>query len=170
MDRTEDLYLAFVLEKQRYALRLPAVERIVRAVEITPLPKAPGIALGIVNVGGRVVPVLDIRRRFGLPFKELCLSSQFLIARTSRRTVALVVDSVTGLVGSDGERPVPAEAVVRGMEYVEGVIKRADGLVLIHDLDTFLSLEEEHALVGALRAHGKRDDSRANPPGGGPTE
>jgi purine-binding chemotaxis protein CheW len=72
--------VVFRLDNQRYALPLPTVERIVRAVEVTALPKAPSIVLGIVDVAGRVCPVLNVRQRFGLPDKEIRSADQFLIA------------------------------------------------------------------------------------------
>ncbi|MDB6169570.1 MAG: chemotaxis protein CheW, partial [Verrucomicrobia bacterium] len=56
--------VVFRLDAQRYALSLTAVDRIARAVEITPLPNAPDIVLGVINVSGRVLPVLNLRRRF----------------------------------------------------------------------------------------------------------
>jgi purine-binding chemotaxis protein CheW len=90
--------VVFLLEGQRYALRLAAVERVVRAVEITPLPQAPEIVLGMINVEGRIVPVVNMRNRFGRPERAIELSDQFIIARTSRRAVALVVDSVNEVV------------------------------------------------------------------------
>jgi chemotaxis signal transduction protein len=59
--------VVFTLDEQRYALHLDAVKRIVRAVEVTPLPKAPQIVLGVVNVQGKVIPVMNLRSRFSLP-------------------------------------------------------------------------------------------------------
>ncbi len=136
------------LADRLYALHLSAVQRTVRTVEITPLPKAPDIVLGIINVQGEVIPVVDIRKRFRLPLREMRLSDQIIIARTSRRTVALLADEAGEIL----ERPevVDAQRVVPGMEYVKGVVKLEDGMVLIHDLDTFLSLDEEAALDDAL--------------------
>jgi len=87
----------FSLDEPRYALYLSAVERVVRAVEITPLPKAPNIVLGIINFQGKIIPVIDIRQRFHLRRREINLEDQFIIARTSKRLVVLVVDSVTGV-------------------------------------------------------------------------
>lgn len=144
----------FTLDDQRYALRLDAVERVVRAVEITPLPKAPEIVIGVINVQGRIVPVVNIRRRFRLPERELKLSDQIVIARTSRRTVALVVDAVRGVTELSGKQIVWPEDIVPQMQYVEGVVKLEDGLVLIHDLDRFLSLNEEITLDVAMNADG----------------
>src|SRR5690242_12083986 len=90
--------VVFRLEAQRYALPLGVVERITRAVEVTPLPEAPDVVLGVIDVGGTVLPVLNIRRRFGLPEREIGLSDQFIISRTTERRVVLVVDDVQGVV------------------------------------------------------------------------
>ncbi len=69
MDKLNQL-VVFAFDEQRYALHLSAVERIVRMVEITPLPKAPEIVLGVVNVQGRIVPIVNIRKRFSTGLKS----------------------------------------------------------------------------------------------------
>lgn len=142
--------VVFHLDEQRYGLPLAAVERVVRAVEVTPLPKAPEIVLGVVNVRGRVVPVVDLRRRFRLPARGLAPSDQFVLARAARRTLAMVVDSVAGLTECPAESVVAGETVLPGLGWVAGLVKLPDGLVLIHDPGQFLALEEETALDAAL--------------------
>ena len=143
-------YVIFTLDEQRYALHLSAVERIVRAVEVTPLPRAPEIVLGIINMQGRIIPAVNIRRRFHLPEREIDLSDQLIIAHTAKRTVALVVDEVVDVIEHARHEVVPTQQVLPGVKYVEGVVKLEDGMVLIHDLDKFLSLEEEKVLDKAL--------------------
>lgn len=142
--------VVFTIEKQRYALRLCGVERIVGVVDLTPLPKAPEIVLGVVNVQGRILPVVNIRKRFCLPERETNLSDRLIIANTSTRPVVLVADAVTGVVERSEKEVTAAEKILPGMEYVEGVAKFDDGLILIHDLDRFLSLEETRTLDKAL--------------------
>ena len=142
--------LVFTLDAQRYALQVPVVERAIRMVEITPLPKAPGIVSGVVNFHGTVVPVLNIRSRFGLPEREPGLGDQLLIARTSRRIVALVVDSVHDVVTLPSGEMVEPEAILPQLEHLEGVVRFDDGMVFIQDLDAFLSLEEEQELEAAI--------------------
>lgn len=143
--------LVFTLENIRYALRLTAVERVVRAVDIIPLPKAPEIVLGVINFGGRVVPVLNIRARFRLPERELQVSDQLILARASGRELALVADAVGGVVERKEQQVIAAERILPALEFLEGVAKLEDGLILIHDLARFLSLEEGRELEGALR-------------------
>lgn len=140
----------FVLDDRRYALYLSAVERVVPAVEITGLPKAPDIVAGIINVQGRIIPVVDVRRRFRLASREPKLNDHIIIARTNARSVALVVDRVTGTHEHAEAELIPKHRIAPGIEHIEGVIKLDDGLVLIHDLETFLSLDEQRSLDEAL--------------------
>jgi purine-binding chemotaxis protein CheW len=140
----------FTLDEQRYALPLSTVVRVVRTVEITPLPKAPEIVLGIINAQGQIIPVVNMRRRFHLPEREMNLSDQLIIAHTSQRPIALVVDSVTGLAEVSERGVIAAQDILLHTEYVMGVVKLEDGLVLIHNLAEFLSLEEEQALDQAM--------------------
>jgi purine-binding chemotaxis protein CheW len=140
----------FALDEPRYALFLSAVERIVRVVEITPLPKAPEIVLGVINVQGRILPVLDIRKRFRLPAREMKPDDRFIIAQTARRQVALAVDSVAGVHELTDREMVSAKEALPFAQYLKGVAKLENNLVLIHDLDQFLSLDEEKALDATL--------------------
>ena len=142
--------VVFHLDAQRYALPLAAVERIVRAVEVTTLPHAPAIVLGVVDVAGRLLPVLSLRRRFGLPEREINPADQFLIAHTSRRTVVLVVDEAEGVLECPATEIIPSAEIVVGLEQLQGVARLDDGLVLIHNLESALALSEAHALDEAL--------------------
>jgi purine-binding chemotaxis protein CheW len=146
--------VVFSLDEPRYALDLSTVERVVRAVEITPLPKAPEIVLGVINLQGRVVPVVDVRKRFRLPGREVNIDDRFIISRTSRRLVALVVDDVTGVQRLGNREIVSVEQALPFAEYIKGVAKMEEDLVLIYDLDRFLSLDEEQKLDEALSGGG----------------
>jgi len=147
---TKPFLVSFALDGRRYALYLSVVERVIRIVEITPLPRAPDIVTGVINVQGRVIPVVDIRKRFGLPLREITLTDQLIIARASKRPVAMVVDTVHDVIEYHESMLVPAEEIVPETRYIDGVVKLKDGMVLIHDLDKFLSLEERRSLGRAM--------------------
>src|SRR6266545_6813431 len=142
--------VVFTLDEQRYAVPLSAVERIVRMVEITPVPQTPEIVLGVINVQGWIIPVVNLRRRFRLPEREPHPGDQLLIAHTSRRPVALVIDAVAEVITLAEQDVIGGEKILAHLQYVAGVVKRGDGLVLVHDLDAFLSLDEEQALHDAI--------------------
>lgn len=145
--------LAFKLSGHDYAIPLADVERLWRMVALTPLPKAPPIVEGVINVQGRVVPVLDIRTRFRLPAKPTQPSDYLVVARAGTRRVALRVDRVVDVMAIDGDDVEDAAASVPQSEYVAGIAKMPDGLLLIHDLVAFLSEAEGATLAAALAAN-----------------
>lgn len=142
--------IVFRLDGQRFALPLAAVERIVRAVEVTRLPGAPLVVIGVIDVGGNIVPVLCLRQRLGMPLREIGLADQLLIARMGRRTVALLIDEAQGVVECDASTVIDPARIAPGLEQFQGLAQLDDGLVLVHDLEKFLSLEEAHALGEAM--------------------
>ncbi len=144
--------LVFNLDQQRYGLDLSRVARIFRAFEITRLPKVPEIILGLINVQGEVIPVVSLRKRFCLPERPLELDERLIIARTLRRPVALLVDTVSGVIEQPKVEVILPEAILPGLEFLRGVVKLPDGMILIQDLDKLLSLEEEKQLDDAIHA------------------
>jgi len=144
-------WIVFGLDGGRYALPLKAVDRVVRAAYVTPLPYAPSVILGVLDVAGHVLPVFSLRRRFGLPEREIRLEDQFVIARSGDRSVVLLVDSAHGVLGLPPTAAVDAASVTDEPGHIRGIISLPDGLVLIHDLDSFLSPDEVRTMDDALR-------------------
>jgi len=151
MCRMEKL-LIFTLSDLRCALQLSDIERILIAVAISPVPKAPNIVMGLINVHGRIVPVLNIRTLLRLPEIEMTLNDQIIIVRTASRPVAILVDNVQGVAEFSEQDIIAPEELYPGIEYLEGVTKLKDGILSIYNLDRFLSSEEkaeiEHLLTG----------------------
>ncbi len=142
--------IVFLLDDRQYALDLSVVEMVVRAVEITPLPKAPAVVYGLINVKGILAPALNIRKRFNLPEKDLNLKDQIIIARAKNRTVAMVVDAVQNVIESAELEVVKPETVIDDLEHVAGIVKLNGDMVFIHDLDNFLYPDEEEMLQEAI--------------------
>jgi purine-binding chemotaxis protein CheW len=140
----------FSLDEPRYALYLSVDERVIRAVEITPLPKAPDIIIGVINFHGEIIPVINIRMRFRLPSREITLEDQFIIARISKRHLAITVDSVEGVYELEDHQVVDTEEAFPFTDYLSGIAKIETNIVLINDLENFLSLDEEQKLDSAL--------------------
>lgn len=142
--------VVFRVDEQRYALPLTAALRVVRAVAVTPLPGAPATVRGVVDVEGRLVPVLDFRKRLGLPEREIGVDDQFLIATTAGRAIALAIDEVQDVTTAEPSAVTAPEAIAPGLDTLHGIAQLERGLVLIHDLERFLSLHELHTLDRAL--------------------
>ena len=138
-----DKLLIFAVAGLRCALPLRDIERILRAVAISPVPQAPAIVMGLVNVQGRIIPVLNIRRIFRLPETGITLEDHLIIACTAACPVALLVDAVYSVTEFDEQDIVSPEELFPGIEYLQGVAKLENGIILIYNLDRFLSPEEE---------------------------
>lgn len=149
--RTREV-LVFEVGGQKYALPTVDVLELVRAVAITPLPNAPPVIEGVVNVRGRVLPVLDVRARFRLPANPLDPSDHFIVASAGPRGVILRVDRATHLALVDEASIQAPQTLGPSGTYVAGVAKLDGGLVFIHDLATFLSDAEAASLDQALSA------------------
>jgi purine-binding chemotaxis protein CheW len=141
----------FSLEEPRYALYLSAVERVIRSVEITPLPRVPEKVAGVINLQGEIVTVLDIRKIFHLPAREISLADMFIVARTSERMVALAVDSVEGVSEIENCQVADAKETLPFADYLSGVAIFKNNIILINDLEKFLSLKEQQVLDKALK-------------------
>jgi purine-binding chemotaxis protein CheW len=155
--------VAFVLGEpqyaQQYALPLATVQRVVRMVEVTPLPKSPEVVLGVIDFQGTIIPVMSMRKRFGLSEPATSLSDQLIVTDIvtdmATRRVALVVTSVIGVLDRTAKEVTEAEKIVPGAQYVEGITRLQDGSLCIHNLEQFLSKQEEQQL----------DDARAQAAG-----
>lgn len=146
----DQTFLVVSLTPERFAIQAGTVEEIVRAVAIAALPGAPSVVEGVINYRGRIVPVVDPRRRFGMPAVQLHPSQHYVVAVAGSRSVALRVDRATDLVTIPGEVIARAADVAPAAPHVAGVARLPDGLLVIHDLERFLSLEEAARLDLAL--------------------
>ena len=138
------------IDEHQYALQLCDIERIVRMVEITPLPKAPEIVMGVINVQGRIIPAVNIRSRFGLPLREIDMNDQLIIAHGSKLWIALLVDRVSGVMAYQDYEVTKVADIFPGIEYVKGIIKKENSLILILDIDIILSSHEITSMDDAI--------------------
>ena len=128
-------YVVFTIDRNRFALRLSAVKRVVRMVQITTVPDAPPLIAGMINVQGELLPVVNLRRRFQMEERALSINDQLIIASARGRGLALIVDAVVGVIQESDERVTTAGSVVGSSKPVNRMLKTDDGIVLLHDLE-----------------------------------
>ena len=122
-----------------------AVASIVRLVAITPVPHTPPeIVLGVINVQGWIMPVVNLRRHFRLPARALGPNDQLLFVHAARRPVALVIDAATEIAALADQDAIAEEKILAHLECIAGLVKGVDGLMLLHNLDRLLSLTAPH--------------------------
>ena len=127
-----------------------AVREIVRAVAITPVPGAPPIIEGAVNLRGQLVPVVDVRRRLALPAKALDPDEFLVVMQHGARTLALRVDDVDDLVEIDPDAMEGSVELSPALRGLAGLAARADGVLVIYDPAAFVSQAEAEAVDALL--------------------
>lgn len=149
--------LLFTLDDIRFGLNIQHVQSVVPAVAVTPLPKAPEIVEGVINVHGKICSVVNVRKRFRLPDRRLGVMDKYILASTSQHEITLRVDTVPGLIEIPDTSITHKDDIINDLEYVEGIARLEDGLLLIHDVTTFLSLSESKKLQTSIRAFEKKE-------------
>jgi purine-binding chemotaxis protein CheW len=147
-------FVIFDVDRRQYGIDLSQVERAVRAVDYAPIPQALEGVVGLINYHGEVVPLLSIRMKLGRLERQVHPDDHYLIVRTARRTVALLVDGVRGTVQLPAGSVVPPDSVLPSSEHIAGIVDYHGELILIHNLDRFLSPDDDQLLERAIAEHG----------------
>lgn len=140
----------FSLDEPRYAVAASEVIRVVRAVEITPLPMAPEIVMGVIDFHGEILPVIDIRKLFRLPPRDLRLEDQFIIVQIANRRAVIVVDSVIGVHQLEQHQTGEVQEAFPFTEYLSGIVSIQHSIILINKPEAFLSQDDDRVLDQAL--------------------
>lgn len=138
------------LDREEFAVDILRVQEINRMVEVTRVPKAPHFVEGVINLRGRIIPVLDLRRRFGVPDAERTARSRIVVVNVRGRVVGLIVDSVTEVlrIPRATVEPPPSLGATTGAEFILGVGRINDRLLTLLDLNRLLTPGEVGALDG----------------------
>jgi purine-binding chemotaxis protein CheW len=136
--------VTFTLAEETYAINVMGVQEVLRVSEIAPVPGAPSYVLGIINLRGNVVAVIDARNRFGLTPTDLTESTRIVIIESNEHVIGILVDSVAEVVelkSSDVE-PAPNVGNDESSRYIKGVAHLDNELIILVDLDKLLSDDE----------------------------
>ena len=156
-EATEHL-ATFYLAREEYGVDVKQVQEIRRVAEITSVPRAPEFVRGVINLRGRILPVLDLRRRLGLGEVVVERASRIVVVRVKERLLGLLVDGASQVlkIPVSQVEPAPEEVVQKGGDYIRGVAKLADRLIILVDLERLLAQELTAAVAAAtgLRAAG----------------
>ena len=141
----------FRSDRVRCAVPLACVEQVLPMMAVSPLPGAPRVVMGLLCLQGQLLPVVDLRRRLRLPDGEYGVAAHLLVLQTPRRRLAIATDEVQGVSEVDASSVAPASAVLAAGGPMTGAVSVSDGILLIHDIEAFLSQEEESQLTEATR-------------------
>ncbi|MEF2144499.1 MAG: chemotaxis protein CheW [Desulfovibrionaceae bacterium] len=140
--------VTFRIGSEEFGVDILAVQEIIRTMTITRVPKAPDFVEGVVNLRGKVIPIVDLRRRFGMPQRSHDKNTRIIVIETGSIIVGFMVDSVSEVLRLPASTIEAPPAVISGLEsdYIDGVGKLDDRLLIMLDLDRLLSGQEKEAL------------------------
>jgi purine-binding chemotaxis protein CheW len=140
--------VTFILDNETYGINVMQVQEILRYSEIALVPGAPDYVLGIINLRGNVVTVIDTRTRFGLPPADVTNNTRIVIIEAEKQVIGILVDSVAEVVYlKKSEMEVaPHVGTEESSQFIQGVCNRDDGLLILVDLNKLLSDQEWNEL------------------------
>lgn len=141
--------VAFELDDLRGAISTQPVVEILHAVAYRPIAGQPPFVPGVIDVRGAVIPLMDMRARFGRPVRPLSPEHRFIVVNTHGRPLAMWVDRVIGILTYDPDSLIGAEGLIVGTRSFAGILRTSDGLVVIHDPEAFISESELDAVSEA---------------------
>ncbi|MCB2184996.1 MAG: chemotaxis protein CheW [Deltaproteobacteria bacterium] len=151
-ERIAGKYLTFALAEEEYGLEILRVREIIGMMEITPVPKTPEFVLGVINLRGKVIPVIDLRLKFGLPYKDPDERTCVIVAEVQHEgstvQMGIVVDRVNEVVdvkASDVE-PTPSFGVSLDTTFILGMAKVGEKVKILLDVDRVLTGSEMSTL------------------------
>ncbi|MGB9710192.1 MAG: chemotaxis protein CheW [Thermodesulfovibrio sp.] len=143
--------VTFTLGGEEYAVDILKVQEINRMKEITRVPNAPYYVEGVINLRGKVIPVVSLRKKFGLPEEEETAKQRIMIMDIQGITIGLIVDSVSEVlrISTDIVEPPPAMTYSVSSEFIWGIAKLEDRLIILLDMDRLIGKEESEGMVEA---------------------
>ena len=155
MDAKEVLQLVtFRLGDEEFSLDILKVQEIIRHMDLTRVPRTPEFVDGVINLRGRVIPVLDLRKRFGMQGQDKTSDTRIIVVDVDGRTVGFKVDAVSEVLRISPDTVEPPPSVVSGgeSEYIKGIGKLEGRLIILLDVTKILSKSEKNALGGVAHA------------------
>lgn len=137
--------VSFHLGSEEYGVDISQVQEIIRMVEITHVPRAPHFMEGVINLRGQLIPIIDLRTRFAMPRAEQTKSTRIVVTEIGSKRVGIVVDSVSEVLNIPMEQIEEAPDMIAGVgtEYIQGVGKVGERLVILLDLTMVITGEEK---------------------------
>ncbi|CAH0540762.1 chemotaxis protein CheW [Vibrio marisflavi] len=137
-------WVTFQLEEETYGINVMQVREVLRYTEIAPVPGAPNYVLGIINLRGNVVTVIDTRSRFGLSDGEITDNTRIIVIESERQVIGILVDSVAEVVylRSSEIDTTPSVGTDESAKFIQGVSNRDGKLLILVDLNKLLTEEE----------------------------
>ena len=144
----ENQIVVFELSSEHFGVEIARVESIIKMQPITQMPHVPAFVEGVTNLRGKVLPVIDLRKRFGLPPQEVDKNSRIIVVSVDQTEVGMIVDGVSEVISvpEDAVEATPAITSSVDSAFITGIAKLDNRLVILLDLARVLSAKEQSAI------------------------
>jgi len=144
--------VSFTLAKETYGIEITKVREIILITEITHVPEAPAFLRGLINLRSTVIPVIDLRARFGMPPGEVSDENRIMVLQACGKTIGIVVDAVSEVLRVKQEQIAPPPPTVAGLgrDYLSGLVKLDKQLLILLDIDKIFGDEEMDVMKDAV--------------------
>jgi purine-binding chemotaxis protein CheW len=154
--------LVFHIDDQRFALPINVVRKVTQVVEFTPLPKMPKYIHGVISYHGDILPVINLSYLFNISTKELDINDRLIIASSSNGKLALLATLVHDVIDIEPNEIVEPDKIIYGTSFLHGAIKHPEGMILINDIDKFLSKKELALLEEGIEKEKNKIESHSS--------
>lgn len=136
--------VTFTVSEEEYGLEILKVQEVVRLPHITKIPKAPAFIKGIIDLRGNIIPVIDLREKFGFERKEYNDTTRVIVVEVAERNIGMIVDTVSQVIRVPESKIAPPPRMISGGtgQYIEGIAKLEERLIILLKVDEILSTEE----------------------------
>jgi purine-binding chemotaxis protein CheW len=143
--------VSFRLLQEEYGIEITRVQEIILMGEITRIPQTPNYIKGLINLRSTVIPIVDLRLRFGLPSQEPTDETRIMVVNMSGKTIGIIVDAVSEVlrISNDQISPPPPTVTGLGRDYLTGLVNLDDRLLILLNIDQLFGEEESSALSAA---------------------
>ncbi len=140
----EGKYLTFVLGNEEYGIEILSVREIIGLLDITTVPQTPDYMKGVINLRGKVIPVIDLRLKFSMQEEEHTQETCVIVVEVNNRSIGIIVDSVSEVSDIAGEEIEEAPSFGQGIDtsFIMGLGKVKEKIIILLDIETVLSSEE----------------------------
>ena len=145
----EDQLVVFQLAQQTYGIDIASVYEIIRMEKITRVPRTPDFIEGVINLRGKIIPVIDLCKRFNLAETEKTSSSRIIIVDVGGNTIGIIVDAVSEVLSVPADSIEPPPPMIHGIDaaYLRGIAILDDRLIILLNLDKLLYEQEKSELA-----------------------
>lgn len=140
--------VSFRLASEEYGVDIMRAQEIIMPGQITRMPEVPDFICGLINLRGHVIPIVDLRKRFGLTVKENDEHTRIIVVNVRSKTIGVVVDEVTEVLRINADQIEPPPSSIAGVDhdYIRGLVKLEDKLLILLNIEQILSRDEQKTL------------------------